>query len=61
MRPLWRKLEENDVGLVVAGLRPSGSAVATSPARLHLSLLRDLQRVVDLDAKVSDGALSELI
>jgi hypothetical protein len=46
---------------LVAGLRPSGSAVATSPARLHLSLLRDLQRVVDLDAKVSDGALSELI
>ena len=45
----------------LAGLRPSGSAVATSPARLHLSLLRDLQRVVDLDAKVSDGALSELI
>jgi hypothetical protein len=42
-------------------LRPSGSAVATSPARLHLSLLCDLQRVVDLDAKVSDGALSELI
>jgi hypothetical protein len=47
--------------LELAGLRPSGSAVATSPARLHLSLLRDLQRVVDLDAKVSDGALSELI
>jgi hypothetical protein len=47
--------------LLLAGLRPSGSAVATSPARLHLSLLRDLQRVVDLDAKVSDGALSELI
>jgi hypothetical protein len=47
--------------LQLAGLRPSGSAVATSPARLHLSLLGDLQRVVDLDAKVSDGALSELI
>lgn len=46
---------------VLAGLRPSGSAVATSPARLHLSLLHDLQRVVDLDAKVSDRALSELI
>jgi len=25
--------------------------------RLHLSLLRDLQRVLDLDAKVADGAL----
>jgi hypothetical protein len=25
--------------------------------RLHLSLLRDLQRVVDLDSEVSDGAL----
>ena len=40
-----------------AGLRPSGPAVATSSARLHLSLLRDLQRVVDLDPEVSDGAL----
>jgi hypothetical protein len=49
------------VCLQLAGLRPSGSAVVTSPARLHLSLFRDLQRVVDLDAKVSDGALSELI
>lgn len=46
---------------LLAGLRPSAAAVATSPARLHLSLLRDLQRVVDLDAKISDGALSELI
>jgi hypothetical protein len=54
-------MEEMLDRLQLAGLRPSGSAVATSPARLHLSLLRDLQRVVDLDAKVSDGALSELI
>src|SRR5438105_5813377 len=30
--------------------------VATSRARLHLSLLRDLQCVVNLDPKVSDGA-----
>jgi len=29
----------------------------TSPTRLHLSLLRDLQRIVDLDPEVSDGAL----
>ena len=47
--------------LLLAGLRPSGAAIATSPVRLHLSLLRDLQRVVDVDTKVSDGALSELI
>ena len=32
------------------------SAVATSPAGLHLGLLGDLQRVVDLDPEVSDGA-----
>jgi hypothetical protein len=38
------------------GKRPSGSAVATSPRRLHLSLLRDLQRVVDLDPEVSHCA-----
>ena len=40
----------------LAGLRPSGAAIATSPVRLHLSLLRDLQRVVDLDPEVSDRA-----
>jgi len=55
------KLGAEAEGLQLAGLRPSGSAVATSLAGLHLSLLGDLQRVVDLDAKVSDGALSELI
>ena len=43
--------------LLLAGLRPSGSAVATSLAGLHLSLLGDLQRVVNFDAKVSDCAL----
>ena len=40
----------------MAGLRPSGSAVATSVAGLHFSLLGDLQRVVNLDAEVSDRA-----
>src|SRR5450631_1044476 len=42
--------------LQLAGLRPSSPTVATSPARLHFSLLRDLQRVVDLDPEVSDCA-----
>ena len=41
----------------LAGQRPSGSAVATSPAGLHLSLFGDLKRVVDLDPEVSDSAL----
>ena len=41
---------------MVAGLRPSDSAVATSLARLHLGLLRDLERVVDLGSEVTDGA-----
>ncbi len=41
----------------MAGLRPSGSAAATSLEVLHLSLLRDLQRVVHLNSEVSDGAL----
>jgi hypothetical protein len=40
----------------VAGQRPSGSAVATCLAGLHLSLLGDLQRVVNLDSEVSDRA-----
>src|SRR6266851_2077125 len=52
-----RKLSAANERLVLAGLRPSGPAVATSSTRLHLSLLRDLQRVVDLDSEVSDGAL----
>jgi len=37
--------------------RPSGMAAATSLAELHLRLPRDLQRIVDLDSEVSDGAL----
>src|ERR1022692_1211601 len=53
--------ERGTLRLQLAGQRPSIPAVATNWARLHLSLLRDLQRVIDLDAKVSDGALSELI
>jgi hypothetical protein len=44
------------VWLLLTGLRPSGSAVATSLAGLHLSLLGDLQRVVNLDSEVSDRA-----
>jgi hypothetical protein len=44
------------VWLLLAGLRPSGSAVATCLAGLHLSLLGDLQRVVNLDSEVSDRA-----
>lgn len=41
----------------MAGQRPSSLAAATSLAELHLSLLGDLQRIVDLDSEVSDGAL----
>ena len=49
--PCKRKRQE------LAGQRPSFPAVATGTARLHLSLLRDLQRVVHLDAEVSDSTL----
>jgi hypothetical protein len=42
--------------LLMAGQRPSDSAAATSVVRLHLSLLGDFQRVVDLNSKVSDSA-----
>ena len=45
---------------LLAGQRPSGSAVATSLAGLHLSLLGDLQRVVNLDPEVSDRAFELL-
>ena len=37
-------------------VRPPGPATATSPKGLHLGLFGNLQRVVDLDPKVSDGA-----
>jgi hypothetical protein len=40
----------------LAGQRPSNSAAATSVVRLHLSLLGDFQRDVDLNPKVSDSA-----
>jgi len=40
---------------LLAGQRPSYSAVATSD--LHLGLLGDLQPVVDLDPEIPDGAL----
>ena len=43
--------------LQLAGQRPSSPAVRDQPTKLHLSLLGDLQRVVDLDSEVSDGAL----
>jgi hypothetical protein len=43
--------------MAAIGLRPSSPAVATNPAGLHFSLLGDLQRVVDVDPEVSDGAL----
>jgi hypothetical protein len=42
--------------LQLAGQRPSSSAAATSTARLHLSLLGDLQCIVNLDAEISEGA-----
>jgi hypothetical protein len=35
--------------LLLAGLRPSCPAAATSTTRLHLGLLGNLQRIVDLD------------
>ena len=44
------------VGLQLAGLRPSGSAAATSLTRLHLGLLGDLQRIVDFDTEIPDSA-----
>src|SRR5205823_13177822 len=43
--------------MAAIGLRPPSPAIATNPAGLYLSLLGDLQRVVDLDPEVSDGAL----
>jgi hypothetical protein len=46
--------------LQLAGQRPSSPAAATSPARLHLSLLRDLQGVVDFDPEVSDRAFEPI-
>ena len=52
----WSELKGAIRRLLLAGLRPSGSAVATTLIGLHLSLLGDLQRVVTLDSRVSDRA-----
>jgi hypothetical protein len=49
-------LERDGLRPQLAGLRPSGSAVATSLAGLHFGLLGDLQRVVNLDSEVFDRA-----
>jgi len=46
--------------LLLAGQRPSSSAAATDTTRLHLGLLGDLQRVIDLDAKIPDGTLEPM-
>jgi hypothetical protein len=50
LRHVWPEL---------TGLRPSGAAAATSPARLHLNLLGDLPRIVDLpeDQKPAGGSI----
>jgi hypothetical protein len=40
----------------LADQRASPSAVVTSTARLQVSLLGDLQRIVNLDTEISDGA-----
>jgi hypothetical protein len=42
--------------LELAGQQPSPSAVVTSTARLHLSLLGDIQRIVNLGTEISNGA-----
>jgi hypothetical protein len=39
----------------MTGQRPSNPAAATSLAGLHLGVLSDLQRIVDLDAEIPDG------
>jgi hypothetical protein len=49
-------LEGDAQRLVMAGLRPSSSAVATSTTELHLGLLGDLQCIVDLDSEIPNGA-----
>jgi len=44
----------------MAGQRPSSPAAATGATRLHLGLLGDLQRAIDLDAKIPDGTLQPM-
>ena len=41
---------------LLAGLRPPGEAAAASPVHLHLGLLGDLQRVINLDSQIPDRA-----
>jgi hypothetical protein len=43
---------------VLAGQRPSSAAAATSLLGLNLGLLGDLQRVVNFDPQIPNGALS---
>ena len=50
------RLGGEDYWQVMAGQRPTGSAVATGLAWLDLRLLRDLERIVDLDPEVPHGA-----
>jgi hypothetical protein len=42
-------------------VRPPGLAAATKPTGLHLGLLGDLERVVDLDPELSDSALKDAV
>lgn len=41
---------------LLAGRPPSREMAAASPAQLHLGLLGNLQRVVDLGSEIPDGA-----
>ncbi|WP_449369370.1 hypothetical protein [Undibacterium arcticum] len=45
-------MEKKSQWLVMAGQRPSSSAVVTSLAGLHLRLVGDLQSIVDLDPEI---------
>ena len=45
----------------MAGQRPPSPAVATSQRVLHLGLLGDLQCIVNLDAKIPNGAFQLLV
>ena len=56
-RPLVAILILTPNGRNWPGQRPSRLAVATSPARLHLGLFGDLQRIVNLDPELPDGPL----
>jgi hypothetical protein len=43
--------------MTAVDVRPPGTAAVTKPKGLHLGLFSNLQRVVDLNSEVSDGAL----